>query len=46
MIEEDEDDIEDVRVEMTTIVDAFLAHLKLQEEWSDTEWLPEDFKDS
>lgn len=41
----DEDDNEDILpVEISNIVIQFLEHLKMQEEWADTEWLPDDFK--
>lgn len=39
----DEDDDEDIQpAELSEGVQMFLEHLRKQEEWSDTEWLPGD----
>ena len=39
----EEEDAE-LPVKKTRAVKKYLRHLALQEEWADTDWLPEDFK--
>ena len=40
---ESEDEDDSSPVSQSPIVAQYLAHLKIQEEWSDTEWLTDDF---
>lgn len=42
--EDQEEDVDDTDpVEQSLLVQKYLEHLNNQEEWSDTEWLTDDF---